>query len=42
MINMRKLQSPKGEYNQVVIKEYKDSKKTFWKITYHRYLKNSE
>ena len=41
MINMRKLQSPKGEYNQVVIKEYKDSKKTFYKITYHRYLKNS-
>ena len=41
MVNMRKLQAPKGEKDQIVIKEYKDSQKTFWKITYHSYLMNS-
>ena len=41
MVNLRKLQAPKGEKDQIVIKEYKDSQKTFWKITYHSYLMNS-
>lgn len=41
LMNMRKLQAPKGEKDQIVIKEFKDSQKTFWKITYHSYLMNS-
>lgn len=41
MIDMRKLQSPKGQKDMITIKEYKDSQKTFYKLVYHSYLLNS-
>lgn len=40
-LNWRKLQDPKGKYDMATIKEYSDGKKTFWKLTYHKYLKTS-
>lgn len=40
-LNWRKLQDPKGKYDMATIKEYSDGVKTFWKLTYHKYLKTS-
>ena len=40
-LNWRKLQDPKGKYDMATIKEYSDGQKTFWKLTYHKYLKTS-